>query len=237
MRSRSVHRRAGQSPVQRLTQLRRSRQGLLQVGKTKKTELLFVSLFLKQLKVGGRCACIVPDVVLFGSSKAHRDIRRELVDGQKLDGVVSMPSGVFKPYAGVSTAVLLFTRTDSGGTDHVWFYDMQADGYSFDDKRDPVDNNDIPDVVEKWKQSRALLPIPEGEERGEGDPFTDRKAKSFLVPVAEIVENKYDVSINRYKEIEYEEVEYDPPGVILDQLEDLEQEIMHDLKELRGMLG
>lgn len=196
---------------------------LLQIGKTKKTELLFVSLFIEQLKVGGRCACIVPDGVLFGSSKAHKDIRRALVEDHKLDGVISMPSGVFKPYAGVSTAVLLFTRTDSGGTAHVWFYDMQADGYSLDDKRDVIETNDIPDVITRWKNRN-----PKKD--------TDRKAKAFCVPVAEIVENKYDLSINRYKEIEYEEVEYDPPAVILDELEALEKEIAKDLKELRGMI-
>lgn len=197
---------------------------LLSVGKTKKTELLFVALFLQQLKVGGRCACIVPDGVLFGSSKAHQDIRRELVEGQKLDGVVSMPSGVFRPYAGVSTAVLLFTRTDSGGTDHVWFYDMEADGYSLDDKRDAIEANDIPDVIKRW-------------EKRDAKKDSDRTAKAFMVPVAEIVANKYDLSINRYKEIAYEEVVYDPPKKILDQLENLEKEIMSDLKELRGMLG
>jgi len=197
---------------------------LLQVAKTKKTELLFLALFLAQLKPGGRCACIVPDGVLFGSSTAHRDIRRELVDGQKLDGVISMPSGVFKPYAGVSTAVLLFTKTNSGGTDHVWFYDMEADGLSLDDKRDPVEENDIPDILARWKKRK-----PKKD--------TDRTAKAFFVPVDEIRENKYDLSINRYKEIKYEEVEYDPPHVILDQLEALEAEIGADLKELRGMLG
>ncbi len=197
---------------------------LLQTTKTKKTELLFLSLFLAQLKPGGRCACIVPDGVLFGSSKAHKAIRQELVDNQKLDGVISMPSGVFKPYAGVSTAILMFTKTNSGGTDHVWFYDMQADGLSLDDKRDEVDQNDIPDILSRYKTRDPQQP-------------SDRKAKSFFVPVEEIRENKFDLSINRYKEIEYEEVEYDPPGVILDELEALEAEIAKDLKELRGMIG
>ena len=131
---------------------------LLQMTKTKKTELLFLALFLAQLKPGGRCACIVPDGVLFGSSSAHQQIRQTLVDGHKLDGVISMPSGVFKPYAGVSTAILLFTKTNSGGTDHVWFYDMTADGFSLDDKRDPTpDQNDIPDILEKWKQWRSEI--------------------------------------------------------------------------------
>jgi len=197
---------------------------LLQIVKTKKTELLFLALFLQQLKPGGRCACIVPDGVLFGSSGAHQAIRRSIVDDQKLDGVISMPSGVFKPYAGVSTAILIFTKTNSGGTDHVWFYDMEADGFSLDDKRDPIEANDIPDVLERWKQRN-----PKKD--------TDRKAKAFSVPVAEIRENKHDLSINRYKEIAWEEVKYDPPLKILDQLEALEAEITVDLKELRGMVG
>jgi type I restriction enzyme M protein len=196
---------------------------LLQVSKTKKTELLFISLFLKQLKPGGRCACIVPDGVLFGSSNVHQQLRQTLVEDQKLDAVISMPSGVFKPYAGVSTAVLVFTRTDSGGTDDVWFYDMDADGFSLDDKRDPVEQNDIPDLLERWSK------------RYDEDQ-TDRKAKAFIVPKEDIAANKYDLSINRYKEIAYEEVEYDPPAVIIDQLEALEGEIQSDLADLRAML-
>ncbi len=196
---------------------------LLQVVRTKKTELLFLALFLAQLKTGGRCACIVPDGVLFGSSTAHKAVRRVLVDEQKLEGVISMPSGVFKPYAGVSTAVLVFTRTDSGGTDHVWFYDMQADGFSLDDKRDPVTENDIPDVITRWKARN-----PEGD--------TDRSAKAFLVPVEEIRANGYDLSINRYKDVLHEEIRYDPPHAILDHLEATEREIMADLAELRRML-
>jgi len=198
---------------------------LLQVCKTKKTELLFISLFLKQLKPGGRCACIVPDGVLFGSSKAHQALRRTLVEDQKLDAIISMPSGVFKPYAGVSTAVLIFTRTDSGGTDKVWFYDMQADGLSLDDKRELIAANDIPDIIEQYQ---AYL-------TGKGD-FSDKKAKAFSVDKVDIAANKYDLSINRYKEIEYEEVEYDSPLTILDQLEALENDIHRDLKELRAML-
>lgn len=199
---------------------------LLQVNKTKKTELLFISLFLKQLKAGGRCAAIVPDGVLFGSSKAHQDIRKELVEGQKLDAVISMPSGVFKPYAGVSTAIIIFTRTDSGGTDDVFFYDMQADGYSLDDKRDPIKQDDIPDIITKYK----------GYQAGKDD-LRDKKAKAFTVSKEDIAANKYDLSINRYKEVEYEEVEYDPPAVILDQLEELEAEIQSDLRELRRMIA
>lgn len=198
---------------------------LLQVSKTKKTELLFLSLFLKQLKIGGRCAAIVPDGVLFGSSKAHQDIRKTIVEDQKLDAVISMPSGVFKPYAGVSTAILIFTRTDSGGTDDVFFYDMTHDGYSLDDKRDAIEANDIPDIIVQYKAFQS----------GKGD-FSDRKAKSFTVPRADIAAQKYDLSINRYKEVAYEEVIYDPPLVILDQLETLEAEIMADLQALRGVL-
>jgi len=198
---------------------------LLQVSKTKKTELLFISLFLKQLKPGGRCACIVPDGVLFGSSKAHQELRRTLMEEQKLDAVISMPPGVFKPYAGVSTAILIFTRTDSGGTDKVWFYDMQADGLSLDDKRESIKDNDIPNIVEQYKQ---------WQETDKG--FEDKKAKAFVVDKGDIAANKYDLSISRYKEIEYEEVEYDVPQVILDQLEALEVDIHKDLKELRAML-
>ncbi len=198
---------------------------LLQVSKTKKTELLFISLFLKQLKAGGRCACIVPDGVLFGSSKAHQQLRQTLVEDQKLEAVISMPSGVFRPYAGVSTAILIFTRTDSGGTDKVWFYDMQADGLSLNDQRDPIAANDIPDIIEQYHLYK----------QGEGD-FSDKKAKAFTVDMKDIADNNYDLSINRYKEIEYEAVEYDSPLVILNKLEALEADIQSDLKELRTML-
>jgi len=196
---------------------------LSKVVKTTKTELLFMALFVGMLKKGGRAAVVVPDGVLFGSSKAHKAIRKLLVEDHKLDGVISMPSGVFKPYAGVSTAVLLFTKTGAGGTDHVWFYDMQADGLSLDDKRQEVEDNDIPDILAKWATR---------------DPSeeSDRKAKAFFVPKKEIVDQGYDLSINRYKEIEYEEVEYDAPTVIIDRLEALQTEITADLRELRGML-
>ncbi len=197
---------------------------LQQIVSTTKTELLFGALFLRLLKKGGRGAVIVPDGVLFGSSKAHKTLRQELVENHKLDGVISMPSGVFKPYAGVSTAVLLFTKTGAGGTDQVWFYDMEADGLSLDDKRQPVAENDIPDLIQRW-QSRN----PEQD--------TDRKAKAFFVPKDEIAANGYDLSINRYKEIEYEEVEYEPPKVILQKLRGLEQEISADLDELEKLLG
>ena len=215
---------------------------LLQMTKTKKTELLFISLILQQLKPGGRCACIVPDGVLFGSSKAHQDLRKTLVEGHKLDAVISMPSGVFKPYAGVSTAVLLFTRTDSGGTDNVFFYDMQADGYSLDDKRAAFEQNDIPDIIEKFQlyqngvgDVQGGKSVAGGRTPGATD-FSDKKQQAFLVSKDDIAANKYDLSINRYKEIEYEEVEYDAPLVILDQLDALETEIQADLKQLRGML-
>ncbi|CAM4059213.1 class I SAM-dependent DNA methyltransferase [Tsukamurella strandjordii] len=193
--------------------------------KTKKTELLFLALFLKLLKTGGRAAVIVPDGVLFGSTKAHKELRRVLVEDQKLDGVVKLPSGVFKPYAGVSTAILLFTKTESGGTDEVWFYDVQSDGFSLDDKRNPVDANDLPDVRERWK------------ERGGAERQRARTEKSFTVPKDEIVAQGYDLSINRYKEIEYEEVEYRPPLEIIAEIEQLEGEIVGGLADLKVMLS
>ena len=198
---------------------------LTQVIKTTKTELLFIPLFLRLLKTGGKGAVIVPDGVLFGSSKAHQDIREVLVENHKLDGVISMPSGVFKPYAGVSTAILMFTKVGvkEKGTDFVWFYDMTADGLSLDDKRQPVAANDIPDIVTQWRQRD-----PQQE--------SDRTAKAFFVPREEIAANAYDLSINRYKEIEYEEVQYEPPLVILKTLRSLEDEIRQDLDALEEML-
>ena len=196
---------------------------LLKLCKTKKTELLFLALFLKMLKVGGRCACIVPDGVLFGSSKAHKDIRRELVENHRLEAVISMPSGVFKPYAGVSTGVLIFTKTGHGGTDQVWFYNMRADGLSLDDKRAPVAENDIPDIVARFHD----LVGEEGRARTE---------QSFLVPKEEIVENGYDLSINKYKKTEYVPVEYPPTSEIFAQLRQLEAEIQKGLEELEGMV-
>ena len=197
---------------------------LLKVCKTKKTELLFLTLFLRILKVGGRCACIVPDGVLFGSSTAHKAIRKEIVENQRLEAVISMPSGVFKPYAGVSTAVLIFTKTEHGGTDQVWFYDMTADGFSLDDKRTPVTENDIPDIVERFKHL---------------DKETDRKRteKSFLVPKQEIVGNGYDLSINKYKEVEYIPVEYPPTSEIMANIRELEMEIGNEMDELEKLLG
>lgn len=196
---------------------------LLKVVKTKKTELLFLALFLRILKTGGRCACIVPDGVLFGSSKAHKDIRKEIVENHKLEAIISMPSGVFKPYAGVSTAIMIFTKTGVGGTDQVWFYDMKADGYSLDDKRTPIEDNDIPDMIARFHNREA-----EKERK--------RTEQSFFVPVEEIRENDYDLSINKYKEIEYEEVEYEAPSVILERVEALEKEIMQGLQELKKMI-
>lgn len=196
---------------------------LLKVCKTKKTELLFLALFLRMLRVGGRCACIVPDGVLFGSSTAHKAIRRELVDGNRLEAVISMPSGVFKPYAGVSTAVLIFTKTGHGGTDNVWFYDMTADGLSLDDKRSPVPDNDIPDIIAQFHD------LDKEKDR-------QRTEKSFFVPRAEIVENGYDLSINKYKKTEYKPVEYPPTSEIMAELRELELEIGTAMDELEGML-
>lgn len=196
---------------------------LLKLCKTKKTELLFLALFLRMLKVGGRCACIVPDGVLFGSSKAHKDIRKALVEDNRLEAVISMPSGVFKPYAGVSTAVLVFTKTGHGGTDQVWFYDMKADGFSLDDKRTPVSENDIPDIVARFRNRE------QEETRARTEP-------SFLVPKEEIAQNGYDLSINKYKQVEYTPVEYPPTAEILQDLRSLEQQITQSLDELEGML-
>ena len=196
---------------------------LLKLCKTKKTELLFLALFLRMLKVGGRAVVIVPDGVLFGSSKAHKDIRRELIENHRLEAVISMPSGVFKPYAGVSTAVLVFTRTGHGGTDKVWFYDMRADGFSLDDKRSPVQENDIPDIVARFRDLGAE------EQRA-------RTEQSFLVPRQEIVDNAYDLSINKYKQVEYKPVEYPPTSEILKELRALEAEIGKGLEELEGMI-
>lgn len=216
---------------------------LLQIVKTKKTELLFLALFLRLLKPGGRAAVIVPDGVLFGSSKAHKDLRRRLVEEQKLDAVVSLPSGVFKPYAGVSTAILLFTKTNSGGTDHVWFYDCEADGWSLDDKRTPLldenklgvapsvrlnaedhEKNNLPDVLARWEQR-------DGAERKR-----PRTAQSFCVPKVDLVAQGYDLSINRYKEVVHEEVEHRSPREILRELENLEGSIQREMTELDELL-
>jgi len=198
---------------------------LQRVVKTKKTELLFLALFLRLLKPGGRAAVIVPDGVLFGSSKAHQDLRRILVEDQKLDAVVKLPSGVFRPYAGVSTAILIFTKTNSGGTDYVWFYDVRADGFSLDDKRSPVDATDLPDVLGRWARR-------DGDERDR-----QRTEQSFCVAKADIAAHAYDLSLNRYKEVVHDEVEHRPPLEILAHLEELEAEIQQGLVDLRGMLS
>jgi type I restriction enzyme M protein len=214
---------------------------LLAVVKTKKTELLFMALFLKLLKPGGRAAVIVPDGVLFGSSTAHKEIRRMLVEDHRLDGIVKLPSGVFRPYAGVSTAIVLFTKTNSGGTDQVWFYDCQADGFSLDDKRNPLlqaekigpraklsDDElakcNLPDIAARWRQRN-------GTEHKR--PYT---AQSFCVPKAEIAAAGYDLSINRYKEVVHSATEHRPPKEIIAELKALEQEVMEGLDELEGML-
>ena len=194
------------------------------VTNTKKTELLFLALFLRMLKKGGQCSCIVPDGVLFGSSKAHQTIRKELVENHQLRAVISMPSGVFKPYAGVSTAILVFTKTGAGGTEDVWFYDMQADGFSLDDKRSEIEANDIPDILQRFHNLDA-----EKERK--------RTEQSFFVPKQVIADNGYDLSINKYKEIEYTPIAYPPTKEILAQIRQLETEITENLNELEKMLA
>lgn len=195
-------------------------KNLLAITKTKKTELLFLALFVRMLQIGGRCASIVPDGVLFGNSTGHKSIRKELIDNQRLQAVISMPSGVFKPYAGVSTAILVFTKTNAGGTDHVWFYDMNADGFSLDDKRTVVSENDIPDIIERWKNLDA-------------EKSRTRKEQSFIVPVEEIRANDYDLSINKYKEVEKVKVEYEEPSVILNRIQKLTEQIYDAVNEFR----
>lgn len=217
---------------------------LTRTVKTKKTELLFLARFLEMLQVGGRAAVIVPDGVLFGSTKAHKELRRILVEDQKLNGIVSLPSGVFKPYAGVSTAILLFTKTDKGGTENVWFYDLEEDGYSLNDKRDPAfddesklgplaeltedehEKNNLPDALTRWKQRDDASEV----ER-------ERTEQSFCVPKDEIADKGHDLSINSYKKIVYEEVDYPAPSEIIAELEELEGEITQGLAELKAMLG
>ena len=196
---------------------------LTAITKTSKTELLFLSLFTRILKIGGRCASIVPDGVLFGSSNAHLSIRKELIDNQKLEAVISMPSGVFKPYAGVSTAILIFTKTNAGGTDKVWFYDMKADGFSLDDKRNPIDQNDIPDIVARFSNLDA-------------EKERTAKDKSFFVNVKKIRENGYDLSINKYKETEKQAVVYEKPEVIMNRIMLTQAEIDNALENLKKIL-
>ena len=215
---------------------------LQRVVKTKKTELLFVALFLRLLRPGGRAAVIVPEGVLFGSSNAHKTLRKMLVEEQKLDAVVKLPSGVFRPYAGVSTAILLFTKTDSGGTENVWFYDVQADGWSLDDKRSPLldesklgclaaleaeehAKNNLPDVLARWA------------ERGGGELDRARTEQSFCVPKVDIVAQGYDLSLNRYKEVVHDDGEHRPPLEIIGEIEKLEREISDGLAELKAMLN
>ena len=197
---------------------------LLKVCKTKKTELLFLALFLRMLKIGGRCACIVPDGVLFGSSNAHKAIRQAIIEDNKLDAVISMPSGVFKPYAGVSTAILIFTKTEHGGTDKVWFYDMKADGLSLDDKHSEVKENDIPNIIERFHNL-------------ENEKDRKRTEQSFFVTKQEIVDNDYDLSINKYKEIEYVPVEYPPTSEILAEIRSIEANIAKEMDELEKLLA
>jgi type I restriction enzyme M protein len=195
------------------------------ITNTKKTELLFVALFIRMLNRGGRCACIVPDGVLFGATKAHKSLRRELLENQNFRAVISMPSGVFKPYAGVSTAILIFTKTNAGGTDKVWFYDMKSDGFSLDDKRTALGNNgDIPDIITRFHHL-------------DNEADRQRTDQSFLIPKEEIVRNDYDLSINRYKEIEYEKVQYDSPDEIMTRLDELALDLSSKMEELRGLLG
>ncbi len=195
-------------------------KSLLAITKTKKTELLFIALFTRMLQTGGRCASIVPDGVLFGNSSGHKAVRKELIDNQRLQAVISMPSGVFQPYAGVSTAILIFTKTNAGGTDKVWFYDMKADGYSLDQKRTEVKDNDIPDIIARFKNLQE-------------EASRTRKDRSFLVPVEEIRQNDYDLSINKYKEIEREKIEYEKPEIIISRIKTLEQEIAKAIEELK----
>lgn len=196
---------------------------LSSILKTKKTELLFLALILRLMKVGGRSATIVPDGVLFGNDRAAKTIRKILVDEQKLDAVISMPSGVFKPYAGVSTAILIFTRTDSGGTDKVWYYDMRSDGYTLNDKRTPTAENDIPDILSRWDSLDA-------------EASRTRLDQSFMVPVDEIRKNDYDLSINKYKEVQYEQKQYDKPQLILQRLSEIDIEIARISTELKELI-
>ena len=197
---------------------------LLKICKTKKTELLFLLLFIRMMKIGGRCACIVPDGVLFGSSKAHQAVRKEIIEGNRLEAVISMPSGVFKPYAGVSTAILIFTKTGHGGTDKVWFYDMRADGMSLDDKRTPTQENDIPDIIARFHNLA-------------GEEDHKRTEQSFFVPKQEIADNDYDLSINKYKKTEYVAVEYPSTQEIMTDIRELEMKIGEEMTALEELLG
>ena len=196
---------------------------ILAVAKTKKTELLFISLFTKMLKVGGRCASVVPDGVLFGSSTAHKAIRKELIDNNRLEAVISMPSGVFQPYSGVKTSIIVFTKTGHGGTDNVWFYDMSNDGFTLDVKRTEIEGSDIPDIIERFHNLN--------KENGR-----TRKDKSFFVPVKEIRDNDYDLTINKYKEVEKEVKVYRPTADILADIEETQNEMIEAFVELKKMM-
>lgn len=197
---------------------------LTRMAATKKTELLFVNEFVRMLKVGGRCACIVPDGVVFGTSKAHKATRKELVENQLLEAVISLPSGVFRPYSDVSTSILVFTKTNAGGTENVWFYDMQADGFSLDDKREEIEENDIPDIIKRFSNL-------------ESENDRSRKEKSFMVPKEEIVKNGYSLRMKEYKEIEYQKIEYPSSEELLNEVDSLKDELVASLQELRGLLS
>lgn len=208
-------------------------KSLLTIAKTKKTELLFLALFIRSLRVGGRCASIVPDGVLTGSSKAHKDLRKELVENQCLEAVISMPAGVFLPYSNVSTAILIFTKTNAGGTDKVWFYDMKADGFSLDQKRNEVADNDIPDIIARFstvgmRHGASASASPESERK--------RTDKSFLVPQSEIIEHGYDLAFNTYKETIREKVEFESTESIMNRLHTTEETFLRGMVELSRQL-
>lgn len=197
---------------------------LTRMAATKKTELLFVNEFVRMLKVGGRCACIVPDGVVFGTSKAHKATRKELVENQLLEAVISLPSGIFRPYSDVSTSILIFTKTNAGGTENVWFYDMQADGFSLDDKREEVEENDIPDIITRFSNLEA-------------EKERSRKEKSFMVSKEDIAKNGYSLRMKEYKEIEYQKIEYPSSEKLLNDVDALKDELVASLQELRGLLS
>lgn len=197
---------------------------LTRMAATKKTELLFVNEFVRMLKVGGRCACIVPDGVVFGTSKAHKATRKELVENQLLEAVISLPSGIFRPYSDVSTSILIFTKTNAGGTENVWFYDMQADGFSLDDKREEVEENDIPDIITCFSNLEA-------------EKERSRKEKSFMVSKEDIAKNGYSLRMKEYKEIEYQKIEYPSSEELLNDVDALKDELVASLQELRGLLS
>lgn len=197
---------------------------LQRVVKTKKTELLFLALFLKLLKPGGRAAVIVPDGVLFNAQRVYRDLREMLVERHRIEAVIKLPAGAFRPYTATSTAILVFTRTDSGGTDEVWFYDVRADGFSLDEKREPVEANDLPDALARWN------------ERAQGERDRTRADQSFMVAKKEIVQQSYDLSFNRYREAARDDTERRPPLEIIAEIESVEREFGEALADLKDML-